>query len=161
MPDDDEPFQHESSEFPITCRHLLLCKTAWYDPTKSEEFSLGRVIVHLFSDDGSFPTVFDRLFLYGQLFGTPGEYRVRIRLVRIEQEGYDEEVEVELEFKGKPSEWGPNRPLVVSDEAYVEQFAVPLISLYIPAAGLYEIQLLLEGYSEPIGRERFSAREKS
>ena len=159
MANDSSEVEIEPTEEPtVSCRHFLLCHTVWHDPAKPEDFSLGRIVIHLHPADGVFPTTYDRLFAYGQLFGTPGEYELVIRAVRIESVGYDEEVEYDIGRDGLPVEWRPNRPVVISGEDYADWFAVPLPRVPVPMPGVYEFQLFLAGATEPITRERVQAR---
>ncbi len=161
MPLDGESDDRFRDGVNVFCRHFLSCRTVWFDPSKPDEFSLGRLIVHLPPEGDSFPTEVHRLFVFGQLFGEPGEYACRIRLVRIEPVEYDEEAEVPLGIDGGDQEWHPNRPLVVSGEDFVDSFAIPLNRITIPESGTYEFQLFIDGEIEPIARERFSAREEA
>ena len=142
----------------VHCRHFILCKTVWYDPTVPDDFSLGHVVIHLRPPNGSFPAYFERLFAHFQLYGTPGEYRYRIRLVRIDTEGYDGEEEIQLGGDSEPLEWPGSRPVVVSGEDFVDPFAVPLKDVEILEAGVYEFQLWIDGLDETVGRERIQAR---
>lgn len=142
----------------VHCRHFIMCKTVWYDPSVPDDFSLGHVVIHLRPPNRTFPTCFKRLFAHFQLFGTPGEYRYRIRLVRIEPEGYDGEDEIQLGGDSEPLEWPGGRPVVVSGEDFVDPFAVSLKDVEILEAGVYEFQLWIDGLDEAIGRERIQAR---
>lgn len=161
MPLDGDADYAFADDAAVYCRHFLSCRTVWFDPAKPDEFSLGRLIVHLPPEDDSFPTEVHRLFIFGQLYGEPSEYACRIRLVRIERVEYDEEAEIPLGVDGGHQEWSPNRPLVVSGDDFVDSFAIPLNRIPIPEAGTYEFQLLIDGGIEPMARERFSAREKA
>jgi hypothetical protein len=160
MPLDGETDDAFSEEVAVFCRHFLSCRTVWFDPAKPDEFSLGRLIVHLPPEGDSFPTEVHRLFVFGQLYGEPGEYACRIRLVRIERVAYDEEAEIPLGVDGGDQVWRPNRPLVVSGDDFVDSFAIPLNRIPIPESGTYEYQLFIDDEIEPIARERFSARER-
>ena len=160
MTDDETSYRDSSDDAPIVCRHLLTCQSVWYDPAKVETFSLGRIVIQFYPERGSYPAVLDRLFLYGQLYGTPGEYSLVVRLVRIERIEYDGEEEIQLDFDGKPQVWPIARPVVVSDDEFVDQFAVLLRRIFLPIPGVYEFQLFVEGFDEPIARERINAKEK-
>lgn len=147
-----------SDDVSLTCRHLLICQSVWYDPAKPDEFSLGRLVVHARPTTGSYPWRYDRLFLYCQLYGTHGEYQLRFKLVRIEPAEYDEEVEVELGPDGGPLEWPTSRPIVVSEDDYLAQFATAVRNVRLPTPGVYEFQVLVEDDPTPLARERFFAR---
>ncbi len=89
------PFEQNGENEPphLVCSHLLACHTLWYDNTNADSgYSLGRVIVHVRPDDGGgFPFRLFRFFLFAQLHGTPAEYVVRVKLVRIEVDAEQEE----------------------------------------------------------------------
>lgn len=144
-----------------TCRHLLVCRNIWYSGNPDDGFSLGHVIVHLRPEAGmGFPVRFDRLFVFAQVFGLPGEYPYRIRLVRIGMTDYGEEVELQIGPGGQPRDFIPKRPLVVSGEDFVDAIAVPLVGVAIREPGVYEFQLWVDGRDdEPLARERVEARE--
>jgi hypothetical protein len=93
--------------------------------------------------------------------GETGEYRFRIRLVRIEKQGYDEEVEVPLGIGGVYKDFDSpfGRPFELTGLNYVDEMAFPIDALRINDPGLYEFQLFVEGMDEPIARERILARE--
>jgi hypothetical protein len=143
----------------LTCRHLLICQSVWYDPATPDEFSLGRLVVHTHPNPGGYPLRYARLFAFCQVYGTAGEYQFSIKLVRIETNGYDEEYEVEVGLNGEPQEWPSSRPIVVSEEDFVSQFALTLGDVRLASAGVYEFQLFVEGESDtPLARERIQAR---
>lgn len=125
------------------CRHLIVCRTIWFDPSKPEEdFSLGRLVVRLTAGGTSlFPLRVARLFLFAQVYGTPGEFRALIRLVRIDPGESEEETETHLGLGGDPLEFLLPRPVVVSGLQLVDGFAVPLVGVTFPTPGLYEFQL--------------------
>lgn len=142
----------------VNCRHFILCKTVWYDPAVPDDFSFGHVIIHLRAPSGLYPARYERLFAHFQLYGTPGEYSFRIRLVRIDAEGYDGEEEIQLGQDGEPLEWPGRRPVVVSADDFVDPFAVPLKDVDIQEAGVYEFQLWIDDFDDAIARERIQAR---
>ena len=49
MADDVDPFDKPA----IYCRHLLICRTLWYDPERSDSFSLAGIIVNISPPSGS------------------------------------------------------------------------------------------------------------
>lgn len=150
---EDEPVWSPSG---LHCRHLIVCRTIWFDPAKPEDdFSLGRLVVRLMAESADrFPLRVARLFLFAQLFGTPDEYRVFFRLARIDRDDLGEEVEVPLGRDGEPLEFRLPRPVVVSGLQLVEAFAVPLTDVTFPEPGLYEFQLWRDDGDEPITAER-------
>ena len=102
----------------LHCRHLIVCRAIWFDPTKPEDdFSLGRLAVRLtIGGTDRFPVRIPLLFLFAQLFGTPGEYRVFFRLVRIDRSDLGEDVEAQLGGDGEPLEFHIPRPVVPTRE---------------------------------------------
>lgn len=112
-------------------------------------------------DGQTFPVLLDRVFVYFQLWGDPGEYRLRVRLVRIRTTDDGEEEEVQLGTDGEPREFPlpTARPLAVSGLNYVEEFAYPIGPVPFREPGLYEYQLWADGFDEPVTRERVLARE--
>jgi hypothetical protein len=150
--DPDTPAPFEPPE--LFCRHLLICRTIWFDPDKPDNgFSLGGLLIHLRpTGEEGFPVRVPRLFLFAQLFGTPGEYDVTPRLVPIyrSEDGEDEEGDA-VEFT--------RRTLALTGDDLVEGYGIPLRDIPFAAPGVYEFQLWVEGFNEPIGRERVEARE--
>jgi hypothetical protein len=138
------------------CRHLLVCRTIWFDPSKpDEDFSLGRLVVRLTAASADhFPLKVARLFVFAQVYGTPGEYPVFLRLVRIDRNAVGEEVEFSLGRDDEPLDFRLPRPVVVSGLQLVDSFAVPLDNVTFPTAGLYEFQLWRDGGEEPLASER-------
>lgn len=147
----DDP--NDPADF-VVCPHLLACHTIWYDNTNPDAgYSLGRVVVHLRPADGQgFPFRTPRLFLFAQLYGTPGEYVMRIRYLRV---GVADDGE---EWVAEVDQYGPWEIAIPGDN-YVECFGLPLLNLSFPEQGVYEFQLWLDGFDEPLGRERIEARE--
>jgi hypothetical protein len=140
----------------LHCRHLIVCRTIWFNPAKPEEdFSLGRLVVRLTAeDDDAFPLRVALLFVFAQIYGTPGEYRVSIRLVRLDRAETGEVGESQLGDDGEAVEFRLPRPVVVSGLQLVDAFAVPLAGVAFPTPGLYEFQLWRDGSDEPLARER-------
>ena len=161
MNDDEPPAYAEPPE--LHGRHLLTCRTIWYDPRRPEAgFSLGGVYVHVEPPEGdSFPIRLDLVFIYFQLRGDQGEYRLRIRFVSIVVNDDGDEEEIQLGRNGEPREFSmPGTRLVsVSGIEYVEQIVFRIGPIPFADAGLYEYQLWAEGYGKPITRERVLARE--
>ena len=74
----------------VHCRHLLLCRSVWYDGQKPDfGIGLAGVYTRLSAGVGGFPFRRERMFIYAQLWGDDGEYYPYIRLVKIEAVGYD------------------------------------------------------------------------
>jgi hypothetical protein len=120
-------------------------------------FSLGGLHTHLDLPDGrTFPVLLDRVFVYFQLWGDPGEYRLRVRLVRIQMTA-DGEEEAQLGADGEPREFPipTARPVAVPGLNYVEEFAYPIGPVPFREAGLYEYQLWADGTDEPIAASAF------
>ena len=141
-----------------TCRHLLICHHVW----KSQDlpnagFSLGGLLVHAVPDIG-FPLWVDRLFLYAQVYGPTGEYQFVVRLVRIDDSGYGEEVETPLGDDGEHVEYVVPRAFEVSGLNFVDEFALPMRRVVFEQPGVYEFQLFCHGSDDPIARERVQAR---
>ncbi len=147
----------------LYCPHLLICRSIWYDGRRMEQgFSLGGILTRVVPDSAEgFPYLLERAFAYIQLAGDPGEYLLRIRLVRVEPVGYDEEVEIQLSTDGEPREFAmpTRRPATVAGLVPVEEFAFPMESIPFPVSGTYEFQLWVDGIGHPVGRERIEALE--
>lgn len=142
MSDDDTPY----SDTPrVWCRHLLLCRNVWFDPARMDDgFLLGKLLVQVRPAEGeSYPIVFHRLFAFVQLAGDVGTHLFRVRLLRIDRTGYDEEVEVPLGVNDEPLNFGPWEIDLVGEE-YFESFAFPLLDIHLLTAGEYEFQLILD-----------------
>jgi hypothetical protein len=143
--------------------HFLLCRKIWYNNLKTEEgFSLFGVLSHFDAPEQvEYPLRYERLFVYLQLRGETGEYRFWIRLVRIDNHGYDGEIEVPLGTDGSHKDFDTpfRRPFESTWLNYVDELAFSLESIRINDPGLYEFQLFAEGMDEPIARERILARE--
>jgi hypothetical protein len=142
-----------SSEPDVGCRHLLICRTIWYDPGNPDEgYSLGRLVVNVRPHDGAEgPFVVPRLFAFTQLFGTVGDYDARVRLVRVELNEDGDEV------FGEPTEWGPwSCPITGLD--LVESHGFVLVDVPFGEPAVYEFQLWLDGFDEPSGQERVEVR---
>ena len=107
MAAEDDPFDDSAGD--IWCRHLILCRVVWFDPSRPDDgFSLGKLLVQTRPPEGEpFPLMFDRLFLFTQMTGPSGAYTLRARLVRIGTTAYGEEVEEPVLRDGGPVEYGP------------------------------------------------------
>ena len=137
----------------VACRHLLVCRTLWYDPGNPDDgYSLGRVVVNVRpGDGGAGPYVVPRLFAYTQLFGTVGDYDARVRMVRVDRDEDGDEV------SGESAEWGP-WPSPITGLDLVESHGFVLMGVPFDGPGVYEFQLWVDGFDEPVGRERIEAR---
>jgi hypothetical protein len=137
----------------VVCSHFLACHTIWYDNTNPDAgWSLVRVIIHIRPSEGqTFPFAVRRLFLFAQLHGVSDEYIVRVRFVRVLTFDEDEQEE-EVRWLGP---W----EIALPGDNYVECYGFPLYNLPLAAAGVYEFQLWVDGFDEPIARERFEARD--
>lgn len=164
MADEDDIWEESPEGEPkLHCPHLLLCRSIWFDASRPERgFSLGGVRTALApSDRRQFPFGVERLFAYAQLWGEPGEYHLRIRVVRIKVDEYDEVVEVELGADEEPLEFRTpnNRPYEITGLNYVEEFALAVGPLVFPVPGVYEFQLWANDDEFPVARERVHVRE--
>lgn len=134
----------------VACRHLILCRTIWYDAGNPDEgYSLGRVVVTLRSGETDEELVLPRLFAFIQLFGEPAEYDVRIRLFRVDRGEDDDLTEV--------AAWGP-WPYEVTGFELVESRGVELRRVPFPEPGLYEFQVWIDGQTNAAGWERVEVR---
>lgn len=145
--------------------HFLTCRTIWYDYQKPEAgFGLGGLYVSIEPPGESrFPFRLDRVFVYCQLFGDPGEYRLRVRLVCLESTEDGDLEETQLGVNGEPREFSmpAGRPAVISGIEYVDELAFPIGPVSFGKPGLYEYQLRVDGLEEPISRERVMVRGHS
>ncbi len=148
----------------LYCPRLLICRSIWYDGRHTERgFSLGGLYANVAPPEGDgYPFRIERLFVYAQLWGDVGEYSVRIRFVRIELQGYDEEIEVQLGDDGEARVYPmpTHRPVTVGDRNRIEEFAFAIGPVPFTAPGLYEFQLRVDGLDHPVGRERIEAHEE-
>jgi len=144
----------------IWCRHLIVCRTLWFEPSRSDDaFSLGKLVVQLRPPDGdTLPIHVDRLFTFVQLTGTPGPYTLRALLVRIERVGYDGEDEVPVLRHGRPTQSGP-WDIELFGQEFFEGFAFSMANLRFDEPGVYEFQLHADGYDDPLARERLYVHE--
>jgi hypothetical protein len=152
MEEEDEP-----SEPPhLVCPRLLACGNIRYDAGDQDAgYSLERVLVHFRPADGKgFGFDLDRMFLFAQLYGTPGEYTLWVRMTRILQ---TEENVNGIEI-GEAVEFAKRRIALPGDN-FVECFGFPLVRLPFPGPGVYEFQLWAEGFEEYLLAERVEARE--
>lgn len=136
----------------LACAHFIACHAVRYDELDADAgHTLERVTVHVRPRDGNgFPFCVRRLFVYGQLHGTPGDYAIRVQMLRI---GVSDEGETVLTRR----EFGP-MAIQVSGENYVEGFAIPLADVWFAEPGIYEFQLWADGFDDPLARERVQAR---
>ncbi len=160
-PTDEPPSYRDPVE--VHAAHLLTAHTIWYNPERpGAGFGLGGIYTHYDLPDGfSFPVRVERVFVYFQLWGDSGEYRVRIRLVKINETPENELEEIQLGPDGVPREFPlpTERPVTISGLNYVEEVACPIGPVPFREAGVYEYQLWVDGIDEPIARERILARE--
>lgn len=164
MPDEEEIWKESPEGEPaLHCPHLLLCRAIWFDASQPERgFSLGGVRTSLApADRGQFPFRVDRLFAYAQLWGEPGEYHLRIRVVRLQVVEYHGVEEIELGPNGDALEFPiPNRrPFEITGLNYIDEFALAVGPFSFPGPGVYEFQLWTEDADAPVARERLLVRE--
>lgn len=159
-PEEAPPYEDPPKVFGV---HFLTCRSIWFDNRRPEMgFGLAGIYTNIEPPDGvPYPILVDRVFIYCQLWGDPGEYRLRVRLVKLDTEAEGEIVESHLGRQGEPREFlmPRGRPAVVSGIEYVDEIAFPIHSVPFREPGLYEYQLWADGIDEPIARERVMARE--
>lgn len=136
----------------LACAHFIACYGVRYDSADADAgHTLERVIVQVRPRDGNgFPFRVARLFVYAQLFGTTGDYAIRVHLLRI---GTSDEGETVLTRR----EFGP-MAIQITGENYVEGFAIPLADVWFAEPGVYEFQLWADGFDDPLAGERVQAR---
>lgn len=158
IPPDRPPFD-DSRE--LRGLHFLTCRSVWFDYQRPENgFGLAGIYVNIERSEGmEFPIRLDRVFVYCQLWGDPGEYELRVRLVKLETDGDGEPVEIQVGEFGESREFPmpPGRPAVVSGIEYVDEVAFPIGPVAFPKPGLYEYQIWADGIDSPIVRERVMA----
>lgn len=137
----------------LVCAHFIACHAVRYDDEDTDAaYTLERVIVHVRpSDTNGFPLRVARMFVFAQLFGTSGNYTLRVRLLRIGVSDDEEVMQTRRDF----GPWA----VAISGENYVECFGLPLTNVWFPEPGVYELQLWADGFDGPLGRERVQARE--
>jgi hypothetical protein len=144
----------------VYCPHLLLCRSVWFDNRQPERgFSLGGIHTVIPVPDDGLPVILNRPFVYFQLSGLADDYFPKIRVVQVVEDGYDGEDQLgdngeQLEFE-MPTE----RPVELSESYIVREFAFRLDELAFWQVGTYEVQLWIDGFDEPIGRERIRIGE--
>jgi hypothetical protein len=139
-------------EAELHCRHFLACRFFWHDDKRG--YSLSSLIITVAPEVGDdYPFLEPRVFLYLQLFGAPGDYILRLRLVKIDLTDYGEEVEQIVE------ERGPWRIQVSGDE-FVESCVFELKGgLGIQEPGVYDLGIWIDGEDALLASERILARE--
>ena len=150
--DADDPEDADDSRN-LTCPHFIACHAVRYDGTDADAgHTLERVIVHVRPRDGNgFPFRLARLWVYAQLHGTPGDYALRVHMLRL---GVTDEGETILTRR----EFGP-KAVEISGNNYVEGFALALTDVWFTEPGVYEFQLWADGFDDLLARERIQARE--
>ena len=147
--------ESEGTDEPLAvwCPRLIACHAVRYDATDADAgCTLERAIVHVRPSDGrGFPFRVPRMCLFAQLFGTPGDYTLRVRLLRIRVIEGEEVVLARRELLP----WA----VEVSGENFVECFAMPLTDVWFTEPSVYEFQLCADGFDEPLARERIEVRE--
>lgn len=137
----------------LNCAHFIACHSVRYDNEDADAgCTLERVIVHARpSDAKGFPFRIARMCLFAQLFGTPSEYTLRVRLHRIKAVDDEDVIETRRDF-------GPWSIALVG-ESYVECYALPITDVWFSEPSVYEFQLWADGFDSPLARERIQARE--
>jgi hypothetical protein len=155
--DDFEPLQ-------LFADKLVSFRAVWYDHRRpAYGYTLSGIYTHVEPPPGfTFPFRIPKVFIYFQVWGDIGEYRFRIRLVRLSPPNEDNETEdVQLGRHGEPREFPiPTlRPVEVTGLNYVDEIPFFLENVPFDTPGIYEYQLWAEGIDRPIARERIQARE--
>jgi hypothetical protein len=139
----------------LFCARLLACGHIEADLTNPDAgYSLRNILVHIRpADGGGFPFRTPRVWLFAQLYGSPAEYVIRVRMTRIGEED-GEAVEI-----GESVEFGPWEIALPGDGNYVECVGIPLVNVPFREPGVYEFQLWADGADEMLHNERVEARE--
>jgi hypothetical protein len=160
-PIEEEP--HDQDPRQLSATHFFTYRTCWNDRERPDAgIGIAGIYIHVEPPEGySFPICLNRMFIYFQLWGDIGEYFPRIRLVKIDLSENNEEVEVQLGMDGAPKEFLPPtpRPFAISGLDYCVAFTFPIGPVHFRETGTFEFQLWVEGYDEPLARERILARE--
>jgi hypothetical protein len=161
-PDDPAPYREPLN---LLGGKLLTFRAVWYDHRKPEEgYTVSGIYTHVQPPEGfTFPFRLTRVFVYFQVWGDEGDYRFRIRLVRLvaSDENDGEEEEIHLGPNGNPLEYVMLSPrnFEVTGLNYVDEVAFPIGPVRSEVAGLYEYQVWADGIEDAIARERVLARE--
>lgn len=139
----------------LVCARLIACGNIRADHGNPDSgYSLERVLVHVRPADGrGFPFRALRIWLFAQRHGTPGEYVIRVRVVRVGLDADGDEVELDGGVEFGPWE------IALPGDSYVECFGIPLSEVPFPEAGVYEFQLWADGFGAMLMSERVEARE--
>lgn len=137
----------------LVCAHFIACHGVRYDDVDADAgCTLERVIVHVRPRDASgYPFRVPRMFVFAQLFGTPGDYVLRVRLLRISVTDDEEVVQTRRDFAPQA--------VAITGENYAECFALALTDVWFAEPGVYEFQLWVDGFDDVLARERIQARE--
>lgn len=140
----------------LYCARLLACGHIEADLTDPDAgYSLRNILVHVRPPAGfGFPFRASRVWLFAQLYGTPGEYVIRVRMTRIGVDDDGEAVEV-----GEPVEFRPRTIFLPGDGNYLECVGIPLANVSFSEPGVYEFQLWADGFEDILHTERIEARE--
>lgn len=157
MADDEDP--PPFADAPELRGHVMLVARNLWQNTGG--IGVGGILTHIEPPEGlDFPFRLERVIVYAQLWGDPGDYRFWIRLVKIETDEYDEEVEVQLGADGMPRQFPipTQRPFEISGLNFLDELAFPIPAVPFADRGVYEFQLWAEGIDEPVARARVQAR---
>jgi hypothetical protein len=135
----------------LVCSRLLACEGVRYDADNPDTgCSLDGVIVHVRLP--RFPARVRRVCLFAQMHGTPGEYVLRVRLVRI---GVDEDGDaVEAAQVAVFGPWEIELP----GENYVECYGLVMTAVPFDEPSVYEFQLFADDQDGMLMNERVEAR---
>lgn len=150
--DEDDPDSADGARN-LACAHFIACHGVRCDGVDADAgYTLDRVIVHVRPRDGNgFPFRVARLFVFAQLYGTPGDYTLHVRLLRVRAVEGEDVIETRRDFAPQA--------IAISGENYVECFALGFSDVWFTEPGVYEFQLWADGFDEPLARERIQARE--
>lgn len=142
-----------TAERNLACPHFIACHDVRYDALDADAgCTLERVIVHVRPSDGKgYPLRLERMCLFAELFGVPGDYTLHVRMLRIRVTDDGEVVQARRDFN--------SRAVELSGENYVECVVWVLPDVWFSEPSVYEFQLWADGFDEPLARERIAARE--
>ncbi|MGL6094279.1 MAG: hypothetical protein ACRC7O_00575 [Fimbriiglobus sp.] len=140
-------------EPPIYCRHLLLCREVVYDPLNNDTpYSLYSMIYDFRPDsDYWYPICAEAVWVFAELFGQAGRYRVRIDVVPLNEDGAD---------AGPPILTRAEIPVRLRPGYFVDPARFRLRQVMFDAPGVYEFRLTLEGFTEPLAATRVHLLER-
>ena len=132
----------------LSARHLLVCEEVIAHETDAKTlYSLENLVITVGLTPPKFPFCIEKLHLFFQLFGTPGEYSVWFDLVFVD----------DIQRTTTRVCKCPPRTLNVLPDSFVTAFGVPVFHLIFDRPGTYEFRLWVEGFDGPLLEERILA----